>query len=37
MNNNVSSSHHNRVLDAIDINAENTLPSVVIKNEKNLF
>jgi hypothetical protein len=31
MNNNVSSSHHTRILDSIDINAENTLPSVVIE------
>jgi hypothetical protein len=37
MNNNIPSSHHNRVLDAIDINAESTLPSVVIKNEKIFF
>ena len=28
-NNNVFSSHHTRVLDSIDINAESTLPSVV--------
>jgi hypothetical protein len=37
MNNNNSSSHHTRVLDAIDINAESALPSVVIKTKIFLF